>query len=406
MNFRPESGFDSAYLAVQALGLPIRDRSQQPINALSTTTNLPPLPQTSITQPPRSIGLLPSLEFNFRPTTSHGYEHRPSSSAPETPSERPSTAPMTFSQMLPPRRELPFFPTLPKPQNTGAVPAALTASQPTSSQSQSSSITKPKRKGRTKPAQVNAPESQTDSRHPALEIGSRSSTTEPKKRKSRAQPAKKKASPGLTTTTIEKSTQTLEPSSMVAPHRRADTTNPERQSKNTQLSQERQTEGPRSCTSQQTQQNSPTTAAAVAIKPPPSTRNDVKQQAHPPLVLHVGTKGMAAISAKESKACLDLSSSSPAEASDAAPRSISSTGEISPEDYMSRLDDWVRRYEDLPAPKPRSTPVSDLTTYGAQSEEDRLAVVDDMICEYLEDENFIKLVEDVEKSWRRIGLGF
>lgn len=376
MNFRPESGFDSAYLALQALALPIRDRSQQPIQPLSTTTNLPPLPQTCNTQPPTSISLLPSPEFNFRPTTSHGYEHRPSSTAPETPSERPATAPMTFSQMLPPRRDLPFSPYLLNPQNTGAVPAPQNSSQPTSSQSQSSKI-KPKKKSRAK----TGPGSQTDSEHPTLEIGSQSSITEPKKRKTRSQPAKRKDSSHLTTVATAKSTQTQEPSSVLAHHGHADMTNPERQSEDTELSQERQIEGQRNCPSQYNQQNTP-------------------------LVLKLGTKAMVAISAKESKARLDLSKPSLAEASDATPRCLSSTGEISPEEYMSRLDDWVRSYHDLPAPRPCPSPLSDLTAYAAQSEEDRLAVIDDMICEYLGDENFTKLVEDVERSWKRIGLGF
>lgn len=376
MNFQPESGFDSAYLALQALALPIRDRSQQPIQPLSTTTNLPPLPQTFTTQPPTSISLLPSPEFNFRPTTSHGYEHRPSSSAPETPSERPSTAPMTFSQMLPPRRELPFSPFFPNPQNTGAVPAAQNSSQPTSSQGQSSK-TEQKKKSRAK----TGPKSQPDSGHPTLKIGSQSSITEPKKTKTRSQPAKRKDSSHLTTAAVAKSTQTQEPSSVLAHHVHADMTNPERQSEDTDLSQERQLEGHRYSPSQCNQQNAP-------------------------LVLKLGKKAMVGISAKESKARLDLSKPSLAEASDATPRCLSSTGEISPEEYMGRLDNWVRSYQDLPAPKPCQSPLSDLAPYAAQSEEDRLAVIDDMICEYLEDENFVKLVEDVEKSWKRIGLGF
>ena len=75
---------------------------------------------------------------------------------------------------------------------------------------------------------------------------------------------------------------------------------------------------------------------------------------------------------------------------------------------MSRLDSWVREYQHLPAPQPRdaAAAMEDLTAYAAQSKEERLAVIDEMICECLEDENFGKLVEDVDESWRRIGLGF
>lgn len=88
---------------------------------------------------------------------------------------------------------------------------------------------------------------------------------------------------------------------------------------------------------------------------------------------------------------------------------------ISPEDYMSRLDHWVRKYHDFPAPAPApkaaaalpsSSEREQLAAFAAQPEEERLKVLDGMICEYLEDENFVKLVEDVQMTWRRIGLGF
>ncbi|KAL9002341.1 MAG: hypothetical protein Q9188_004729 [Gyalolechia gomerana] len=83
---------------------------------------------------------------------------------------------------------------------------------------------------------------------------------------------------------------------------------------------------------------------------------------------------------------------------------------IVPEEYMDRLDHWVRKYQNLPAPepavKPMSTEKDQLAAYAAQTEEKRLEALDNMICDYLDDENFVKLVEDVDKSWRRIGLGF
>ena len=77
---------------------------------------------------------------------------------------------------------------------------------------------------------------------------------------------------------------------------------------------------------------------------------------------------------------------------------------------MARLDFLVRAYNDLPAPPPqptkRSTVSEDLAVYAAQSEDERMTYIDDLICECLEDENFGKLCEDVERSWKRIGLGF
>lgn len=75
---------------------------------------------------------------------------------------------------------------------------------------------------------------------------------------------------------------------------------------------------------------------------------------------------------------------------------------------MSRIDTWVREYhQTLPAPKPPAGTASDtLALYAAQPKEDRMAAIDEMICECLADPSFGKLVEDVEDSWKRIGLGF
>lgn len=89
------------------------------------------------------------------------------------------------------------------------------------------------------------------------------------------------------------------------------------------------------------------------------------------------------------------------------------TNAITPEEYMSRLDHWVRQYQNLPAPAPpdpKPVPASSdkdqLAAFAAQPEAARLAAIDDMICECLDDPNFATLVADVEKSWKRIGLGF
>lgn len=67
----------------------------------------------------------------------------------------------------------------------------------------------------------------------------------------------------------------------------------------------------------------------------------------------------------------------------------------------------MREYQDLPAPKPRDLIAgnNNLAAYAVQPREERMAIIDDMICECLGDENFVKLLEDVDQSWRRIGLG-
>ncbi|KAL8676631.1 MAG: hypothetical protein Q9224_007266 [Gallowayella concinna] len=86
---------------------------------------------------------------------------------------------------------------------------------------------------------------------------------------------------------------------------------------------------------------------------------------------------------------------------------------FSEEEYFARLDQWVQKYHEAipgPAPNPTTIPATtdaeQLAAYAAQPEKLRLEVLDKMICECLADPNFEKLMEDVEKSWRRVGLGF
>ena len=80
--------------------------------------------------------------------------------------------------------------------------------------------------------------------------------------------------------------------------------------------------------------------------------------------------------------------------------------DVAPEEIMDRIDHWVRKYQDLPVPTRPETAAENLAAYAGQDDETRLQVIDDMIVECLGDESFAKLVEDVDRSWKRIGLGF
>ena len=132
------------------------------------------------------------------------------------------------------------------------------------------------------------------------------------------------------------------------------------------------------------------------------------------LVKHPGRQAMAEIAGNSP----GLSSNHPALASTAHPASASTAQpaipkpivsphaeEISAEEFMSRLDKFIRDYQHLPAPEPRPTAADDLAAYAAQPDEVRQAIIKDMILDFLGDENFIKLAEDMSKEWRRIGLG-
>ena len=75
-------------------------------------------------------------------------------------------------------------------------------------------------------------------------------------------------------------------------------------------------------------------------------------------------------------------------------------------ELLDTIDNFMRKYHDLATPKPPpQTAKEHLAEYAAQSDEDRARAIDNMICTCLEDENFGKLMEDVEGAWKRIGLG-
>lgn len=80
---------------------------------------------------------------------------------------------------------------------------------------------------------------------------------------------------------------------------------------------------------------------------------------------------------------------------------------ISNHDLLDTIDNFMRKYHDLPAPgPPPQTAKEHLAEYAAQSDEERAKAIENKICECLNDENFWKLMDDVEGSWKRIGLGF
>ena len=80
---------------------------------------------------------------------------------------------------------------------------------------------------------------------------------------------------------------------------------------------------------------------------------------------------------------------------------------MSPAELLDSVDGWIRKFNNLPAPpQPSQTAKELLAEYAKQNDEARAKAIDNLICECLEDENFVKLVEDVEGAWRRIGLGF
>ena len=80
---------------------------------------------------------------------------------------------------------------------------------------------------------------------------------------------------------------------------------------------------------------------------------------------------------------------------------------IQPTELLSVLDEWAKTSKLFSTRTVLSPNSKDLLAeYAAQDDETRVRSLDDMICECLEDANFVKLAQDVEAAWMRIGLGF
>lgn len=316
---RPSSGA-SAYHSIL---------SSPPHEQLMTQGN--PCYNRTITE---TQSLLPSPSFIERPTTSFSYSLLPSS-APEKTLDRPATAPITLSQLMPPRRELPF-PKEPVGPITNQIAQTAQIEEPNEREAIDSTDSRKAVKtikGRAK----GTAKSQT----------SRPSSSRTKSRpSSRQQPAKDQ--PLLPKPAVELTPQPFTTSETLVP-------------------------------------SSSITKLSV-------TKRVITDDS--PSKVNARSKSLAAT-----------------EKPIPIPEQFSKDFEnIAPEEYMDRLDHWVRKYQDLPAPKPMvkstSTKKDQLAAYAAQTEDERLEALDNMICDYLDDENFVKLVEDMDKSWRRIGLGF
>lgn len=84
-------------------------------------------------------------------------------------------------------------------------------------------------------------------------------------------------------------------------------------------------------------------------------------------------------------------------------RPLSSTTDVviqPPESFMTEIEDFVSRHKHRPAPEE----LWQRPGYSEASPEERQAIINDFICENLDNEDFLKLCEDTGNVWRRIGL--
>lgn len=72
-----------------------------------------------------------------------------------------------------------------------------------------------------------------------------------------------------------------------------------------------------------------------------------------------------------------------------------------PENYLKMLDNFVTKHRARPAPKE----LWEAPAYAESDEEARQILLNEFICDNLDNADFLQLCQDAERSWRRIGLG-
>ena len=316
--------------------------------------------------PPALRRLLPSPTFSNQSAYLGGYENRPIS-APEPPSSDFLADTVSFSQLLPPVRELPFPKKLSN-QASNATPASSTG--PPLDHQADKQVPKPKK--------MRAP---ARSEPRVLRSTSNVSSSAPKARAKRATAVKAGFSRAPLSTAPPKDQTAMpafyneEPSSSAPPRM------------NSTLEALEQT----------------VSKMSKNFTPPPS-RNGTETSNKRPL---------SAIDDNETnkrQATIANQDFEPATAQQVSPPSNPVLANINPAEILDSLDGWIRKYHDLPVPVPVPKPPmiakDQLAEYASKSDEERAKIIDNMICECLRDENFGKLVDDVEGHWKRICLGF
>jgi hypothetical protein len=83
------------------------------------------------------------------------------------------------------------------------------------------------------------------------------------------------------------------------------------------------------------------------------------------------------------------------------PQIVADVSPNPPDSYLDTIDAFIIKHKARPAPRE----IWEVPRYAEVDEEQRQLIVNDFICANLENTDFLRLCEDTEKAWRRIGLG-
>ena len=346
VNIRPTSAPDS--VKQDEFSRPISVSSRSTLNAFGSPITVTSAP--TVAKPRTVSGLLPSPVFNGTYEPFGSFEVRPMSAPEQTQAQRDYTNTVPVSQMLPPERTVTFTEKKIHPFATDEA-----ASQEKTAQ-EKPAVTKTKAKRQTNPRAQPAKPRKSRAKVQATTIASdplTPSSSSPASRVISKAPAPSRtprvASPGLQAT----------------PPLSGPTALPSINSRK------------RSLTERSVDQSNKRQAQTRVETVTENMTEDLTQST-------TAEQPLQAQSSKATEPLIDISS----------------------HDLLDSIDNLMRNYHGIPAPRSSHLTSKDyLAEYAAQSEDDRVKAVDNLICECVKDENFAKLMEDVEGAWKRIGLG-
>ena len=330
---------------------PISASSRSTLDATRSTSTVTTVP--AIDQPRTQSGLLPSPVFNGTYEPFGNVEVRPMSAPEQTQTQRDYNDSLSISQMLPPRRILPFPEKKIHPSKRDEVASQEDISTQKPATKMIVRLPIGSRAQPAKPRKSKATlRAKTNSSHP---VAPSSPSPEPREKgKAPASSAPPKACAKAMVPCPEK--QTIPPSS--------EPSAPSSKSRKHSLT-DRSTNQPK-------KRQVHTSTKTVTEKLPETLTTAVPEQ---PLL-------------------------------EQPPHATDPHSEIRNHDLLDTIDNFTRKYHDFPAPKPPpQTTKEQLAEYAAQSDEERERTIENMMRTCLEDETFSKLMEDVEKVWKKIGMG-
>lgn len=76
-----------------------------------------------------------------------------------------------------------------------------------------------------------------------------------------------------------------------------------------------------------------------------------------------------------------------------------------PEHYLDTLDIVLAKYQSRPVPKEPKRELWEAPGYAEMDDDERHILLNDFICENLDDPDFLQLLKDTDKAWRKVGFG-